>query len=588
MSDASPIEYTSRTFNTILADINADANLVDKPDWWKRIWAGVGDVLSVYLNATANNLYLRTAFTRQAVTDLAELIDYEVSPRATSSGVVLVFLKSTVSFPVTIAKADLAALTPGTLIISSKRFEARAGVTVSSQVTDNFTADFTTNQLTVTRDFLLGEKVRLTTTGTLPAGLALLTDYWVIRVSATVIKLAASLADAYAGVVVPFTDNGTGTHTLNLLSIQVTMYQQQSVTQNSVGTASPTETWQELDMGDKFILRDTLEVEINSVAWPVLGTGALSNTFVFSDPTDKHVKLVFNTDESARLRFGNGTFGELPPAFDVLVTYAIGGGADSNVSANRVIIYAGSNTDVAAVSNPSAMTGGSNQESLDSAKRLAPILLKTRDRFITTADGEALALDFNGLSLARVNKNVFGVLSAQVVGVASGGGNPSSALKTSLQTFLIDRTVLESIDVRVQDATITSVAVTSAAKMQSGFAFANVLPFFTLAWQLILTETGQEILDDFNANGVSSATTLINTIFSASFDSTNFGQISRLLTNFDPRDFGIDVQQSDAFGFIDAFVNGIDYITIAAPSFPIVLAVDEITTPGTLTLTEIP
>lgn len=70
-----------------------------------------------------------------------------------------------------------------------------------------------------------GVKVRLTTTGTLPAGLSLATDYYVIRVSATSIKLAASRANAIgaggtgsAGTVTPInlTSQGTGTHTITV------------------------------------------------------------------------------------------------------------------------------------------------------------------------------------------------------------------------------------------------------------------------------------------------------------------------------------------------------------------------------------
>jgi hypothetical protein len=55
--------------------------------------------------------------------------------------------------------------------------------------------------------------VQLTTTGTLPAGLSLLTDYWIIVTGAGTFKLAASLADALAGTAVSFSDDGTGTHT---------------------------------------------------------------------------------------------------------------------------------------------------------------------------------------------------------------------------------------------------------------------------------------------------------------------------------------------------------------------------------------
>lgn len=68
--------------------------------------------------------------------------------------------------------------------------------------------------LTFTNDFKSGTKVRFTTTTTLPTGLALATDYWLVRVSATTARVAASYADYIAGTVIAFTDAGTGTHTL--------------------------------------------------------------------------------------------------------------------------------------------------------------------------------------------------------------------------------------------------------------------------------------------------------------------------------------------------------------------------------------
>jgi hypothetical protein len=60
-----------------------------------------------------------------------------------------------------------------------------------------------------------GDIVRLTTTGVLPAGLALATNYWVIRVDADNFKLASSLANAEAGTAVDITAAaGGGTHTV--------------------------------------------------------------------------------------------------------------------------------------------------------------------------------------------------------------------------------------------------------------------------------------------------------------------------------------------------------------------------------------
>lgn len=68
-----------------------------------------------------------------------------------------------------------------------------------------------------------GVKVRLTTTGALPTGLSINTDYYVIRVSATTIKLASSRANAIgaggtgsAGTVtaINLTAQGSGTNTI--------------------------------------------------------------------------------------------------------------------------------------------------------------------------------------------------------------------------------------------------------------------------------------------------------------------------------------------------------------------------------------
>jgi hypothetical protein len=60
-------------------------------------------------------------------------------------------------------------------------------------------------------------RVQLTTTTTLPAGLSLATDYYVIKVSDTRCKFATSYANAVAGTAVDITTTGTGTHTINTL-----------------------------------------------------------------------------------------------------------------------------------------------------------------------------------------------------------------------------------------------------------------------------------------------------------------------------------------------------------------------------------
>jgi hypothetical protein len=581
-----PFQYTSKTFESLLNDINNDSELVDKPNWWKRGICGIGDVIAMWNNALANNLFLRTAYTRRNVQLLLELIDYQMTPHTTANGNVIFYIKGSASFPFTVQKENIVALTTGSITVSSKRYEARSNVTVNA-VDETFTStevNTTNDTITVTRDYTTGEKVRFTTTNTLPLPLAIDTDYYVIRVDATTIKIATSISNAYAGTQIDLTSGGTGTHTIHLYSFITTLYQQQTKDQFSVGVSDGVSGFQEFDLSDKDILEDTLQIEVNSFAWTKV------ETWIDSAITDKHYRLFYNTDNTAKIQFGDGVnFGAIPPVFDIYVNYAYGGNAESNVTVvNRVNIYGGSDSNIEGVSNSGSLTGGADPQLIENAKILGPALLKARNRFVTSPDGEALALAYGGIALVGIIKNKYGPLSCKVVCITTGGGNPSAAIKTALQQYLIDRTILESIDVRVEDTTITSTNVTSAVKVLPGYAWSGIEDYFRLAWKLFFSETGQEIKDDYISNGIESAIELINNYFTESFGETDYTQIRTLLDNLEPRQIGDTIQEDDAIAYIRSSIAGIDYMTITLPAFPISLVNDEITTDGILTLTEIP
>lgn len=59
-----------------------------------------------------------------------------------------------------------------------------------------------------------GLKVRVSTDGVLPTGLAAATDYFVIAVDEDTFQLATSRANALAGTEIDLEDAGTGTHTI--------------------------------------------------------------------------------------------------------------------------------------------------------------------------------------------------------------------------------------------------------------------------------------------------------------------------------------------------------------------------------------
>lgn len=90
------------------------------------------------------------------------------------------------------------------------------------------TANATSDELTFPspHDLKTGDgPFQLTTSGTLPAGLATGTNYWAIRQNTTVIQVASSLANAVADTAIDITDTGTGTHTTDTLERLIVPYE---------------------------------------------------------------------------------------------------------------------------------------------------------------------------------------------------------------------------------------------------------------------------------------------------------------------------------------------------------------------------
>jgi hypothetical protein len=114
------------------------------------------------------------------------------------------------------AAADFAA---SRRLVLPKQLGRALAVSGLGSFTSLFTADAGLDRLTIDSNSSLytGAKFRVSNSGgALPGGLAPATDYYAIRVSATAVQVASSLANAHAGVVINILDAGTGTHTLTM------------------------------------------------------------------------------------------------------------------------------------------------------------------------------------------------------------------------------------------------------------------------------------------------------------------------------------------------------------------------------------
>lgn len=102
-------------------------------------------------------------------------------------------------------------------------------VVVNTPSNATFTAIAATDVCTaVANGFTTGLKVQLTTTTTLPAGLALATDYFIVVLTSDTFKLATSLANALAGTIIDITDAGTGVHTVAVTALAGASYKIQA------------------------------------------------------------------------------------------------------------------------------------------------------------------------------------------------------------------------------------------------------------------------------------------------------------------------------------------------------------------------
>lgn len=148
------------------------------------------------------------------------VIDFaQLTLNTTLSGATETSIVATASIPTDTPTSGTIRVELDSGILRYVRYESYTSATFTILSDSTFVdGDVTTgtDQITQTaHGFRTGDHCQLTTSGTLPAGLALATDYYVIVVDANEIQLALTLADAYAGTQVDITGAvGGGTHNI--------------------------------------------------------------------------------------------------------------------------------------------------------------------------------------------------------------------------------------------------------------------------------------------------------------------------------------------------------------------------------------
>lgn len=178
---------------------------------WSSLFRGGGNPgADTLLNTGTNLAFQRLTDTTSGATGIMHGGD--VSPATKHVINASAFSAAATTMPAVAMLVDLL----GWYRITSVTTTGDQALTNSLAALGTFTADAGTDVCTHSNNQLDAfTRVQLTTSGTLPAGLSLATNYWVIAVTDLTFKLATSYANAVAGTAIDITDAGTGTHTVN-------------------------------------------------------------------------------------------------------------------------------------------------------------------------------------------------------------------------------------------------------------------------------------------------------------------------------------------------------------------------------------
>jgi predicted phage baseplate assembly protein len=174
--------------------------------------------------------------------------------------------------------------------------------------------------------------------------------------------------------------------------------------------------------------QSSLELYVNGVQWTEVDS-------LYAQGPRRRVFVTRRDDDgTTRLTFGDGKFGALLPTGleNIQTRYRKGIGLTGLVKAGQLSLLMNRPLGVRAVTNPDASSGAQDPESLDNARRNAPLQTLTLGRVVSLRDYQDFARAFSGIAKAhaawvwtRGGRGVF-------VTVALPGGAPPPQTDTTL------------------------------------------------------------------------------------------------------------------------------------------------------------
>jgi len=208
------------------------------------------------------------------------------SVRAGGDGVTADDAEYTSDSAATVAEIHNGMVTALNAIVGKNFTAAFAALVVAD---DTFTVNVDNTVTAVAHGLVTGDgPVQLTSSTTLPAGLALATDYWIHRLTDDTFYFCSTLANALAGTSVDITDTGTGTHTLSDTASTKRAADPFTVTGSAAGewffleVGSVSDFAIAQDHADPGIATDLAAIQLADDSWYALDTVYNSNAMVLA------------------------------------------------------------------------------------------------------------------------------------------------------------------------------------------------------------------------------------------------------------------------------------------------------------------
>jgi len=154
------------------------------------------------------------------------------------------------------------------------------------------------------------------------------------------------------------------------------------------GTFASSEKIKSIELTQSPVIESSVQVYMEGDTTTSGAYTEVENIYSASSSSDKVFQVITDDDFQATVVFGDNVIGQAPRAGDTYtVFYRVGGGTRGNIGEgviNDTSISVGGNTSV--LTNTSPGTGGQDAETVDHAKKYAPLTFRRQDRLVSLTD----------------------------------------------------------------------------------------------------------------------------------------------------------------------------------------------------------